>query len=210
MSEQVKTKEKVVMDPKYIIKLTLTLLITCVIVAGLLGLVNQLTAPNIAAINKANTEKAMAAVVADPASTFSDPLSITDDMTAAAAQYKTTVSEIYEVQSNGAAAGYAVKVNASGSQGTIVMMVGVDSEGAVTGVSIVKNAETSGIGTRVMNNEALANSGVGVLDQFVGMSHADGDLAVGTNVDAITGATVSSKGVTSGVNSALAVVEAMG
>ncbi|MDN0031469.1 FMN-binding protein [Oscillibacter ruminantium] len=210
MSEQVKTKEKVVMDPKYIIKLTLTLLITCVIVAGLLGLVNQLTAPNIAAINKANTEKAMAAVVADPASTFSDPLSITDDMTAAAAQYKTTVSEIYEVQSNGAAAGYAVKVNASGSQGTIVMMVGVDSEGAVTGVSIVKNAETSGIGTRVMNNEALANSGVGVLDQFVGMSHADGDLAVGTNVDAITGATVSSKGVTSGVNGALAVVEAMG
>ena len=210
MSEQVKTKEKVVMDPKYIIKLTLTLLITCVIVAGLLGLVNQLTAPNIAAINKSNTEKAMAAVVADPASTFSDPLSITDDMTAAAAQYKTTVSEIYEVQSNGAAAGYAVKVNASGSQGTIVMMVGVDSEGAVTGVSIVKNAETSGIGTRVMNNEALANSGVGVLDQFVGMSHADGDLAVGTNVDAITGATVSSKGVTSGVNGALAVVEAMG
>ena len=210
MSEQVKTKEKVVMDPKYIIKLTLTLLITCVIVAGLLGLVNQLTAPNIAAINKANTEKAMAAVVADPASTFSDPLSITDDMTAAAAQYKTTVSEIYEVQSNGAAAGYAVKVNASGSQGTIVMMVGVDSEGAVTGVSIVKNAETSGSGTRVMNNEALANSGVGVLDQFVGMSHADGDLAVGTNVDAITGATVSSKGVTSGVNGALAVVEAMG
>lgn len=210
MSEQVKTKEKVVMDPKYIIKLTLTLLITCVIVAGLLGLVNQLTAPNIAAINKANTEKAMAAVVADPASTFSDPLSITDDMTAAAAQYKTTVSEIYEVQSNGTAAGYAVKVNASGSQGTIVMMVGVDSEGAVTGVSIVKNAETSGIGTRVMNNEALANSGVGVLDQFVGMSHADGDLAVGTNVDAITGATVSSKGVTSGVNGALAVVEAMG
>ena len=120
------------------------------------------------------------------------------------------MSEIYEVQSNGAAAGYAVKVNASGSQGTIVMMVGVDSEGAVTGVSIVKNAETSGIGTRVMNNEALANSGVGVLDQFVGMSHADGDLAVGTNVDAITGATVSSKGVTSGVNGALAVVEAMG
>lgn len=210
MSEQVKTKARVVMDPKYIIKLTLTLLITCVIVAGLLGLVNQLTAPNIAAINKANTEKAMAAVVADPASTFSDPLEVSEDMITAAAQYKTTVSEIYEVQSNGTAAGYAVKVNASGSQGTIVMMVGVDSEGAVTGVSIVKNAETSGIGTRVMNNEALANSGVGVLDQFVGMSHADGDLAVGTNVDAITGATVSSKGVTSGVNGALAVVEAMG
>ena len=40
MSNEVKTKEKVDMDPKYIIKLTVTLFITCVIVAGLLGAVN--------------------------------------------------------------------------------------------------------------------------------------------------------------------------
>ncbi len=211
MSEQVKTKEKVVMDPKYILKLMSTLVITSVIVAGLLGLVNKVTAPNIADINMANTEAAMAAVVDDPASTFSDTLEITDDMTAAAATYKTKVSEVYQVTgSDGSAAGYAVKVEASGSQGTIEMMVGVDAEQAVTGVSIVSNAETSGIGSRVMNNEPLAGSGVGILDQFIGMSHADGDLAVGSNVDAITGATVSSKGVTSGVNGALAVVEAMG
>lgn len=211
MSEQVKNKEKAVMDPKYILKLTMTLLITSVIVAGLLGLVNKVTAPNIAATNKANTEAAMAAVVADPASTFSDPLEITDDMTAAAATYKAKVSEVYQVTgSDGSAAGYAVKMEASGSQGTIQMMVGVDAEQAVTGVSIVSNSETSGIGSRVMSNEALPGSGVGVLDQFVGMSHANGDLVVGSNVDAITGATVSSKGVTSGVNGALAVVEAMG
>jgi electron transport complex protein RnfG len=153
----------------------------------------------------------MAAVVADPASTFSDKLDITDDMTAAAATYKTKVIEVYQVTgSDGSAAGYAVKVDASGSQGTIEMMVGVDADQTVTGVSIVSNAETSGIGSRVMGNEPLAGSGVGVLDQFVGMSHADGDLVVGSNVDAISGATVSSKGVTSGVNGALAVVEAMG
>ena len=41
MSNEVKTKEKVDMDPKYIIKLTVTLFVTCVIVAGLLGLVNR-------------------------------------------------------------------------------------------------------------------------------------------------------------------------
>ena len=38
MSSHVKTKEKIDMDPKYIITLTVTLLVTCVIVAGLLGL----------------------------------------------------------------------------------------------------------------------------------------------------------------------------
>ena len=48
------------------------------------------------------------------------------------------------------------------------------------------------------------------LDQFKGMSAADAPLTVGKNVDAITGATVSSKGVTTGVNAALAVAGVMG
>ena len=131
------------------------------------------------------------------------------DMTAAATAAGGTLNEMYEVQVNGEAAGYAVKVTASGSQGSIEMMVGVDAEGAVTGVSVVNHSETSGIGTKVVGNEPTA-SGVGVLDQFIGKSAADGTLTVGTNVDAITGATVSTKGVTAGVNAALAAVAAMG
>ena len=51
MSNQVKSKEKVHMDPKYLITLTVTLFITCVIVAGLLGGVNAITKDKIAAIN---------------------------------------------------------------------------------------------------------------------------------------------------------------
>ena len=86
MSNEVMTKEKVQMDPKYIIKLTVTLFITCVVVAGALGFVNKITAPNIAAINKAKTEAAMKAVVADAENSyFSDPLEISADMAAAAA-----------------------------------------------------------------------------------------------------------------------------
>ena len=56
MSNEVKTKEKVDMDPKYIITLTVTLLVTCVIVAGLLGLVNGVTAGPIAEINRQKTQ----------------------------------------------------------------------------------------------------------------------------------------------------------
>ena len=44
-------KTKVNMDPKYIIKLTVTLFVTCVIVAGLLGGVNAITKDKIADIN---------------------------------------------------------------------------------------------------------------------------------------------------------------
>jgi electron transport complex protein RnfG len=84
------------------------------------------------------------------------------------------------------------------------MMVGVDTDGIVTGVSIVSNSETKGIGSKVMSNVN------GVLDQFKGKSAADGTLSVGKNVDAISGATVSSRGVTTGVNAALAVAGVIG
>lgn len=203
-----KSKEKVQMDPAYIIKLTVTLLVTCVVVAAALGGVNAVTEEKIDAINWANTVTAMKAVVADPDNTtFSDELPLTDEMIAAAGSV--TLDSVYEAQVGGTSAGYAIKVVASGSQGKIEMMVGVDGEGTVTGVSIVKNAETAGIGSKVMTNMPTA-SGVGVLSQFEGKSAADGILTVGANVDAISGATVSTRGVTNGVNAALAVAGVLG
>ena len=204
MSNEVKTKEKVDMDPKYITKLTVTLLVTCIIVAGLLGLVNGVTAGPIAEINQQKTEQAMAQVVSDPSS-FQAVTELPQAAVDAAIAAGGTLTELYD----GQGAGYVLKVVASGSQGNIEMMGGVDGDGVVTGVSIVDNSETAGIGSKVMENEPLA-SGTGVLDQFAGKSAADGTLAVGTNVEAITGATVSTRGVTTGVNAALAAVAALG
>ena len=138
MSSEVKSKEKVQMDPKYIITLTVTLFVTCVIVAGLLGGVNAITKDKIAAINWEKTVEAMKAVVADPDNTeFSDALEVTGDMSAAASAAGASLDSVYEVLVGGESAGYAIKVVASGSQGSIEMMVGVDGEGTVTGVSIV-------------------------------------------------------------------------
>ena len=195
------------MDPKYLIKLTVTLFLTCVVVAGALGAVNMVTKDKIAAINLEKTQNAMKAVVADPDnSTFSDALALSDEMTAAALAGGGTLTEAYEVMVNGASVGHALKIVASGSQGNIEMMVGLDSEGTVTGVSVVKHAETAGIGTKVVDNEPN-NAGVGVLDQFAGKGTADLPLNVGSNVDAITGATVSTKGITAGVNAALSVAD---
>ena len=203
MSNEVKTKEKVDMDPKYIIKLTVTLFVTCVIVAGLLGLVNSVTECPIAEKNKTKTAAAIQEVLPEMEGSPA-VVELTDEMTAAASGAGATITEAYEAQAGGSVIGYALKIVASGSQGNIEMMVGVDAEGAVTGVSIVKNSETSGIGSKVMSNEN------GVLDQFIGKSAADGTLSVGKNVDAISGATVSSRGVTTGVNAALAVAGVMG
>ena len=209
MSNEGKTKEKVNMDPKYILKLTLTLLITCVIVAGILGYVNSITKGPIKAHDAEKTKIALSAVFSDAGDITPKDVEITSAMTDAASQYSATLDSVYAVSAGGSDVGYAVKIGASGSQGTIVLMVGVDTDGAVTGVSVVSNVETSGIGSKVMNDNALAN-GTGVLTQFVGKTASDQPLKVGKNVDAISGATVSTKGVTKGVNGALAAVAAIG
>ena len=192
---------------KFILKVAGTLTVIALVVAALLGLVNSITAGKIAEIDAENTRIAMSAVVPE-GSEFGDKLDITDDMTAAAASQGGKLTELYGVKNAGADAGYVMKIAASGSQGTITMMVGVDANKAITGISVVSHAETSGIGTKVMGNEPNT-AGVPVLDQFIGMS-GSGSLVVGKTVTAISGATVSTKGITMGANAALAAAEALG
>ena len=192
---------------KFILKVVGTLTVISLVVAALLGFVNSITADKIAEIDAENTRIAMSAV-APEGSEFGDKIEVTDDMVAAAATQSGKILELYPVTNGGAEAGYVMKISASGSQGTIVMMVGVDANKAITGISVVSHAETSGIGTKVVGNETNT-AGVPVLDQFVGLSGA-GSLVVGSNITAISGATVSTKGITMGANAALAVADVLG
>ena len=192
---------------KFILKVAGTLTVISLVVAALLGFVNSITADKIAEIDAENTRIAMSAV-APEGSEFGDKIEVTDDMVAAAATQSGKILELYPVTNGGAEAGYVMKISASGSQGTIVMMVGVDANKAITGISVVSHAETSGIGTKVVENKPNS-AGVPVLDQFVGLSGA-GSLVVGSNITAISGATVSTKGITMGANTALAVADVLG
>ena len=179
---------------KFILKVAGTLTVISLVVALLLGLVNGVTKDKIAAIEAEKTRVAMSAVVPE-GSEFTDKLEIPQAAIDAAKAQGGTVSELYGVTNGGAEAGYVAKVAASGSQGTITMMVGIDANGAITGISVVNNKPNA--------------AGTPVLDQFIGMSGA-GTLAVGSNITAISGATVSTKGITMGANAALAAVEALG
>ena len=192
---------------KFILKVAGTLTVIALVVAALLGLVNNVTADKIAEIDAEKTRVSMSAVVPE-GSEFTDKLEISDDVAAAAAAQGGKLTELYGVKNAGADAGYVMKIAASGSQGTITMMVGVDANKAITGISVVSHAETSGIGTKVMGNEPNA-AGVPVLDQFMGLS-GSGSLVVGKTITAISGATVSTKGITMGANAALAAAEALG
>lgn len=175
-------------DPQYLSKLTVTLLVICVVVAGLLGIANSVTAPIIEAAKWEKTTMAMAEV-----------LEAEDYKSVEGAELPEKVSAIYEAVSGGETIGYAVEVAPNGFKGAISMVVGVDCDGYVTGVSIIDHSETSNIGTKVVEDPD-------VLSRFVGMT---GEITVnkGDNkFDAVSGATVSSKGVTAGVNAAIAAV----
>ena len=92
--------------------------------------------------------------------------------------------------------GFVIESKAYGYNGDITVMVGVDQEGQVTGLVVKDMQETRGLGA-----EALTD--VPFLAQYL---LTGGDAEIGNNVDALTGATVSSKAVTKAVNSAVAYV----
>ena len=190
------------LTPKFVLKVAGTLTAIALVVAALLGLVNSVTHERIEEFNFAATRAALDQVT--PEGSDYDPVELTEDMIAAAKEQGGTLTEMYAVSTGG----YACKVVASGSQGNIEMIVGVDDDGAITGISVVENAETKGIGSKVMDNLPNA-AGVPVLDQFIGLTGA-GDLVVGKNITAITGATVSTRGITAGANAALAAVATLG
>ena len=190
-------------DPKFVIKVAGTLTVIALVTAALLGLVDGVTRGPIAAIEAEKTRVAMSAV-APAGSEFTDKLEIPAEAVEAAAAQGGKVLELYGVK----AGGCVMKISASGSQGSIVMMVGVDGNKAITGISVVSHSETSGIGTKVVGNE-LNDAGVPVLDQFIGLS-GSGSLVVKKNITPITTATVSTKGITMGANAALAAAEALG
>ena len=190
-------------EGKFILKVAGTLTAISLVVAALLGATNALTEDKIAAINKANTEVALAAVVSSPDCEFPPIEEIPQAAIDAAKTQSGKLTEAYRVVVNGD----DLERIAGGSQGDIEMIVGVDADLAITGISVVDAAETSGIGTKVIANEATT-AGTGALDQFVGKSGA-GSLVVKTNIDAVSGATVTTKGITKGANAALAAAEAM-
>ena len=177
-------------DPQYIGRLVGTLTGICLVVALLLGIVNYVTKPLIDASQKAKQDAAMAQVLA------------ADEYIPWEGNLPEHVTALYLANAGGAGIGWVAETSTSGSQGIIEMMVGVDLDGRVTGVSVVKQSETPNIGSKVVGDQT-------VLDRFIGMSHADGEITVNTGTnrfDGVTGATYSSKGVAAGVNAALAAV----
>ena len=100
--------------------------------------------------------------------------------------------DIYTIYADGAKVGYAFLALGKGYGGDIVILVGLENETIIKGISIISQKETPGLGARISENSFM--------DKFVGLSIDDIALRrEGGQIDAITGATISSGAVVDAV-----------
>ena len=173
----------------YVLRLALTLLAITAVVAAALAGVNSITAPAIADLNGQKTQEAIELVLPGGGEEIDFPAA---DL----------VAKVYKGEN-----GYAVQTTPGGFDNTITMMVGVDKAGNVLGIDVVSHTETAGLGAV---SDADTPAGITFREQFIG---AAGSVAVtkdGGQMDAITGATITSRAVCAGVNAALECVAQMG
>ena len=170
-----------------VVYMTLTLFLLTAVVAFALGFVHGRTDPVIKERQAQQLVESVAKVV--PGAADSEPL---EGYEFASAVKSARV--VYDSARN--PLGFAIEVAPSGFGGAIRMLAGVSPEGVVTGVAILEMKETPNLGTKTRSEEFLA--------QFIGKDH---DFKMdGQDVQAISGATVSSKAVSSGVSAAIAAV----
>lgn len=92
--------------------------------------------------------------------------------------------------------GYCIKVAGSGYNGYIRMIVGIDKDGIIKGIKVLEQYETPGLGAKIIEIKRGENE-PHFLKQFVGKSAKT--VEVKKDIDAITGATISSEAVTDAV-----------
>jgi len=92
------------------------------------------------------------------------------------------------------AKGYIFVVRAKGYGGPLTLAVGIDKSGSVKGIAVVASKETVGLGSKALEDSYLG--------KFKGKTVED-RLKVGEDVQAVTGATITSRAVTNQVKQAL-------
>jgi len=172
-------------DKKKLLITGAILLLICLVTAAMLGVVNELTKEPIAKNKLELQTQALAALFPG--------LAQEEGVRPLEGERAKGIGDIFQIyDEEGNLLGYAVESSVGGFKSTITLIVGISPEFVLTGVKITDFAETAGIGTKVNNEDYLKG--------YAGLS---GKVAFGDGINAMAGATVTSKAVLKAVNSAL-------
>ena len=163
------------------------------VVALALGAVNAVTAGPIAEQNAQKIKDSLENVMPGAESEQIDVPEGTTVTTETKNATSVTILSAYKMTKDGADAGYCVEVGPTGFGGAVDTMVGIDSDGKVTGISVISaSSETPGLGARSTEPEFQA--------QFADQVGTEVAVAMdGGSIDALTGATITSRAVSEGV-----------
>lgn len=182
---------------KNVLNIGLRLTLIAVLAAAALGYTNYVTKGPIEEQRQVTKELTMAQVLpeADTFESVEVPEAWQDRIVEASAGY-----------SGDTLAGYAVTAIQKGFGGPVNVMVGIDKDGAFTGASILVHNETPGLGAEAAKPFFI--------DQYNGRTAPLSVVKSGSpgedEIQAITGATITSKAVTDAVNNAAGYVSALG
>lgn len=188
---------------KETISTSLKLLVITAVAALCLALVNKITAPVIAQNQVLTIESTQREVLPD-ADSFKT-IDFSNDKIEYAKSAGTYIDAFYSGMSGDTVVGYVVTaVSKQGYGGDIKVMVGINSDNTINKVKITETKETAGLGLNASKPKFI--------DQFTGrdklltvIKNSDPTTS-GTDIAAISSATVTSKAVTSAVNTALELV----
>lgn len=175
----------------------LALMLIALISGVALGAVNYITAPAIENQNMAANAASYEAVLPG-----SERFGYDNDMTAALSSLdgtefgRNTINEaVVGTDATGNVVGCAINVtNSQAFDGTLSLSVGINPDGTILGIAFTELNETPGKGMRCDEPDFK--------DQFPGINARS--IALDTDIDGVTGATISSSSVVSAVNAALA------
>lgn len=111
------------------------------------------------------------------------------------------IEEVYEGISDNKVVGYTFKTTPAGYGGEIALNVGISIDGKVTGIKVVSHSETPGLGAKSTEDyfqDQYKDKPIDNPLEVVKTTPANEN-----EIEAITGATVTTNGVTDGVNMAI-------
>lgn len=169
------------------LKPAISLITVCVGIAALLAVVNFVTADRISENNQKEKQMALSEIF--------DELATIENIENNA--FPKEITEVGIIKNGeGELVGRFVEVQATGFKGAITLIVGFDKSGKIADVVCLEASETPGIGTQATGKEYL-------------IKYKQASAETVKAVDTVSGATISSKAIKSGIESACNVEKAI-
>ena len=194
------------MDKKKIFHGTLVLVVICLVSGLLLGLAYSVTAPIIEARELAEKAAAYQSLFPDAAEFVNDDaldafVADQDAILEGSGYEAATINEcMYALDADGNILGYCLSVRTAGSQDILVTGVGYRADHHLAGINILQNSESPGLGQEASKDYFTEQFTDKDVEYFVVTKRG---ASADNEIDALTGATITSNAVVLAVNAAM-------